>query len=162
LGTIAAEEAFRQAVANLQTAIEESKALVSHDPLPQVVGDTTQLTQVFQNLIGNAIKFCTQDVPQVHVSAQQSEKEWLISVKDNGIGISPQFHRRIFEIFQRLHGRSEYSGTGLGLALCQRIIERHGGRIWVESEPGQGSTFYFTLPFAEKTEDATVASMAAS
>jgi light-regulated signal transduction histidine kinase (bacteriophytochrome) len=112
--------------------------------------------QVFQNIIGNAIKFCAQEVPQIHVSAQQSEKEWLISVEDNGIGIAPQLHRRIFEIFQRLHGRAEYSGTGLGLALCQRIIERHGGRIWVESDLGQGSTFYFTLPLAESTEDVAV------
>ncbi|HZA23664.1 MAG TPA: ATP-binding protein [Dehalococcoidia bacterium] len=119
-------------------------------------GDTTQLMQVFQNIIGNAIKFCAQEVPQIHVSAQQSEKEWLISVEDNGIGIAPQLHRRIFEIFQRLHGRAEYSGTGLGLALCQRIIERHGGRIWVESDLGQGSTFYFTLPLAESTEDVAV------
>jgi PAS domain S-box-containing protein len=156
LETIAAEEAFHRAIANLQVAIKESRALVTHDPLPQVLGDTTQLMQVFQNLIGNAIKFCTQDVPRVHVSAHESGKEWLISVKDNGIGIAPQFHRRIFEIFQRLHGRAEYSGTGLGLALCQRIIERHGGRIWVESELGQGSTFHLTLPLAERPEDVTV------
>jgi light-regulated signal transduction histidine kinase (bacteriophytochrome) len=155
LTPVPAEEAFRRALANLQVTITESQAQISHDPLPLVLADPTQLMQVFQNLIANAIKFCSQQVPTVHVSAQPADSEWLFSVQDNGIGIDPQFHHRIFEIFQRLHGRTEYSGTGMGLALCQRIVERHGGRIWVESALGQGATFYFTLPLAQRTENVT-------
>jgi len=126
--------------------IEESNAIVTHDELPSVMADETQVVQVFQNLIGNAIKFHAEEPPRIHVSAEKNEKEWIFSVRDNGKGIDPQYHERIFVIFQRLQGKGEYPGTGIGLAICKRIIERHGGRIWVESEPGKGSTFYFTIP----------------
>jgi PAS domain S-box-containing protein len=131
---------------NLSVAIEENNACVTHDELPIVMADDTQLVQVFQNLIGNAIKFCSEEPPRIHVSAEKNEKEWIFSVRDNGKGIDPQYHERVFVIFQRLQGKGEYPGTGIGLAICKRIIERHGGRIWVESELGKGSTFYFTIP----------------
>ncbi|BCL33671.1 GAF domain-containing protein [Nostoc sp. MS1] len=188
---------LQRAIANLKIAIEESGAVITHDPLPTVMADPTQLTQVLQNLIANAIKFRRDAAPKIHiglveksivnsqqstVNSQQSkqnptspspptpssphsplptphsplptphsplptpQKTWLFSVRDNGIGIEPQYVERIFVIFQRLHSRSKYPGTGIGLAICKKIIERHGGHIWVESEPGQGSTFYFTIP----------------
>jgi chemotaxis family two-component system sensor kinase Cph1 len=114
--------------------------------LPTVNADRTQLLQVFQNLISNAIKYRSQRSPKIHVGTEEKGAEWLISVRDNGIGIAPQYADRIFRIFQRLHTRREYSGTGIGLAICKKIIERHSGRIWVESELDEGSTFYFTLP----------------
>jgi PAS domain S-box-containing protein len=130
---------------NLSVAIEENNAMVTHDELPIVMADETQLVQVFQNLIGNAIKFHSEEPPHIHVSAEKNKKEWIFSVRDNAKGIDPQYHDRIFVIFQRLQGKGEYPGTGIGLAICKRIIERHGGRIWVESELGKGSTFYFTI-----------------
>jgi len=104
------------------------------------------MAQLFQNLIGNAVKFHGQEPPSIHISANQSDAVWTIGVRDNGIGIDPRYYERIFVLFQRLHDRSEYSGTGIGLAICKRIVERHQGKIWVDSEPGKGSTFYFTLP----------------
>lgn len=131
---------------NLQIAIEESGTVVTHDPLPTVMADNSQLGQLFQNLISNAIKFRGEEPPRIHISAEQREKEWVFSVSDNGIGIDPKSVRRIFEIFQRLHGRVEYPGTGIGLAICKKIVECHGGRIWVESEPEAGAIFYFTIP----------------
>lgn len=134
-----------QAVANLQAAIEENDAKVSHDPLPTVMADYAHLVQVFQNLIGNAIKFHGTVSPQVHVSAEENKSKWTFSVRDNGIGFDTQYADRIFRIFQRLHGREDYPGTGIGLAICKKIVEDHGGRIWVESQPGEGSTFYFDL-----------------
>jgi len=137
------------AVANLDLSIRGSGAVVHHDGLPTVNGDPTQLTQLFQNLIGNAIKFRGPDPPEVRVSAALRGRDWVFSVRDNGIGIEPQYAQRIFVIFQRLHGRTEYPGTGIGLSICQRIVARHGGHIWVESEPGRGSSFYFTLPAGE-------------
>jgi PAS domain S-box-containing protein len=140
------------ACANLRAAIEESGAAVACGPLPTVIADDVQLVQFFQNLIGNAIKFRGDRPIQVRVGAERWGHEWRFWVRDNGIGIEPQHRERIFLIFQRLHGRAQYPGTGIGLAICQRIVERHGGRIWVESEPGQGSTFYFTLP-ADKEHD---------
>jgi signal transduction histidine kinase len=137
---------LRQAVNNLQVAIAESNATITHDPLPQVNGDKTQWLQLFQNLIANAIKFRREEPPQVHIMAESKDREWLFSVRDNGIGIKPQYLDRIFEIFKRLHTRREFPGTGIGLAMCKKIVERHGGRIWAESQPGVGTTFYFTIP----------------
>jgi len=140
-----AEEALAAALRNLELASEESGAEVTHDPLPPVLADQTQLTQLFQNLIGNAIKFRGADLPRIHVSARRDGGDVRFSVKDNGIGIEPQYADRVFVLFQRLHGRGEYPGTGIGLAICKKIVERHGGRIWVEPEPGEGATFSFTL-----------------
>ncbi len=133
-------------LANLQVAIAEKNATVTRDSLPVVMGDEGQLVQLFQNLIGNAIKFCREDMPIVQISAVQKDSEWLFAVRDNGIGIEPEYAERIFIIFQRLHSRRDYAGTGIGLAICKRIVERHGGRIWVESQLGEGATFYFTFP----------------
>ena len=140
------ETVFDQAVTNLQVALDEGRALITHDTLPTVMADGGQLTQLFQNLISNAIKFHGEEPPQVQVSAEQQDTEWVFSVRDNGVGIEPEFAERIFVIFQRLHSRDDYPGTGIGLSVCQKIVERHGGRIWVKSELGNGSTFYFTLP----------------
>ncbi len=139
-------EALGEASANLQTAISESSAMVTNGELPTVNADRTQLVQVFQNLVGNAIKFRKKDEPpRIHVAGERAGAEWIISVKDNGIGIDPQYFNRLFTIFQRLHGKQEYPGTGVGLAICQRIMTRHGGRIWVESSPDDGATFRFTM-----------------
>jgi PAS domain S-box-containing protein len=143
---IECESVLKATLQNLQIAIEDSQAVVTHDPLPTVRGDATQLGQLFQNLIGNAIKFRGDRRPAVHVSAARNGNAWLFSVRDDGIGIDPQYSERIFVIFQRLHSKEEYPGTGIGLALCKKIVERHGGRIWVESEPGKGATFSFTMP----------------
>ncbi len=137
---------LNSALSNLQAALHDSQGVVTYDPLPSVMADSTQLSQLFQNLIGNAIKFRGKEPPRVHISAKQQGGDWVFSVSDKGIGIEPEYVERIFIIFQRLHSRSEYSGTGIGLAVCKKIVERHGGRIWVESEPQKGSTFYFTLP----------------
>jgi len=139
------EDVFGQAMANVKVAIEESGALVNHDPLPTLMADEGQLVQLFQNLISNAIKFRNQEPPCIRVSAQKKGNEWVFSVKDNGIGIDPQHAERIFEIFKRLHTKEEYPGTGMGLAISKKIVERHGGHIWVHSQPGEGSTFYFTI-----------------
>jgi light-regulated signal transduction histidine kinase (bacteriophytochrome) len=141
------EAVLNDVLNDLRMSIGEAEADVTHDPLPTVMADKAQLAQVFQNLIANGIKFRREGVPpRVHVSAEQEGDEWVFSVEDNGIGIDPGQADRIFQIFQRLHTREEYEGTGIGLALCKRIVERHGGRIWVESEVGEGSTFTFTLP----------------
>ena len=142
---ISLDTALDQALINLQVAIEESGAVLTREPLPMVLGDTTQMVQVFQNLVGNAIKFRGKEPPRVHVSVRRHAGEWRISVRDNGIGVDGQYQERIFIIFQRLHG-SEYPGTGIGLPIARKIVERHGGRIRVESEPGKGSTFFFTMP----------------
>ena len=140
------EAAFDCALTNLQVAVDGSGAVITHHPLPVVMADASQLTQVFQNLIGNAIKFCSQELPRIHVAAEPRGNEWLFSIRDNGIGIDPQYHDRIFDMSQRLHSRTEYSGSGLGLAICDKVVKRHGGRIWVESQTGKGATFYFTIP----------------
>ncbi len=140
------ETVLEQVLSNLQVAVKESGAVVTHDPLPVITADNTQLTQLFQNLIGNAVKFHGAEPPCVHVSAVQKEQEWLFSVRDNGIGIDPGHSERIFLVFQRLHSRREYVGTGMGLAIGKKIVERHGGRIWMESQVGEGTVFYFTMP----------------
>lgn len=139
-------EVLDQVLGNLKTAIDENEAVITHDPLPTVTVDMSQMIQLLQNLIGNAIKFHGEDIPRVHIGVEHQDGEWLFSVRDNGIGIEPEYAERIFVIFQRLHTRQEYAGTGIGLAICKKIIERHGGRIWVQSQPGQGSVFYFTIP----------------
>lgn len=139
-------EAVGEALLNLEAAIEEAQADITCDPLPVVSGDERQMVQLLQNLIGNAIKYRGHDPPRVRVSADEGEGEWTFSVSDNGIGIDPEFHQNIFGIFKRLHARDEYSGTGIGLAICDRIVRRAGGKIWVESEEGKGSTFRFTIP----------------
>jgi PAS domain S-box-containing protein len=140
------EVVLQNVLRNLQVAIAEHKAVITHDVLPQVNADITQLTQLFQNLIGNAIKFHGEDPPNIHMGIEQRNDKWLFSVCDNGIGIESQYVDRIFVIFQRLHNRTDYPGTGMGLAICKKIVERHSGNLWVESTPKQGSTFYFTLP----------------
>lgn len=140
------EAVLSQVLDNLQIAIAQSHAVVTHDPLPTIMGDEIQLIQLLQNLISNAIKFRREEPPKVHVSAEHRENEWIFSVRDNGIGMEPEYFDRIFMIFQRLHSRSEYPGTGIGLAVCKKIVERHRGRIWLESTPGVGTTFYFTIP----------------
>lgn len=135
-----------EVLTNVRAAVEESRAVVTHDPLPTVMADERQLWQLFQNLIANAIKFHGAEPPNVHLSAEQRSSEWLFSVRDHGIGMDPQYAERIFVIFQRLHDREQYPGTGIGLAICKKIVERHGGKIWVVSQTGQGATFHFTLP----------------
>ena len=145
------EEALQQALVNLRGAIEESQAVVTHDPLPNVLADEMQLIQVFQNLIGNAIKYQNPGVPKVHISAAKNEeKKWIFSVRDNGLGIDSQYFEKIFGMFQRLHKREEFAGTGVGLAVCKKIVERHGGSISVESQLGHGSTFHFALAASER------------
>ncbi|OGS46229.1 MAG: hypothetical protein A2539_03010 [Elusimicrobia bacterium RIFOXYD2_FULL_34_15] len=131
---------------SMHAYMEESGAIITNDELPTLIGNESNFVQLFQNLIGNAIKFRKQEPPQVHISAKKENNEWLFSVKDNGIGIEPQYKDRIFLIFQRLHARVEYPGTGIGLSICKKIVETLGGKIWVESEYGKGSTFYFTIP----------------
>ena len=140
------EIVVKEALANLMVAIEESAAVVTQDTLPTVYGDLTQLRQLFQNLIGNALKFRGERSSKIHIGATLKHGEWQFSVADNGIGMEPQFFERVFMVFQRLHTRREYQGTGIGLAICKKVVERHGGRIWVESEPGEGATFCFTIP----------------
>ncbi len=140
---------FQNVLVWLEITIEESKATITQDPLPSVLADEVQLFQLFQNLLGNAIKFRGEHPPVIHFGVKRQGNEWLFSVKDNGIGVEAQFAERIFIIFQRLHNKVDYPGTGIGLALCKRIVERHGGSIWVESQLGQGATFYFTLPVTQ-------------
>lgn len=147
---ISTENALENALTNLRTTIAENGATVTHDSLPVITADKTQLTQVFQNLVGNAIKYRSAEVPHVHVSAAKNDGNiWIFSVRDNGLGIESQYFDRIFVLFQRLHGRDERTGTGIGLAICKKILERLGGRIWVESQLEKGSTFYFSLPQGE-------------
>ena len=139
-------EVFDRAVATLAPAVQDTDGIVVRDELPTVVGDETQLSQLLQNLIGNALKYHGQEPPRVHVSAEYSGSQWTFAVRDNGIGIEAKHHEKIFEIFRRLHTQDKYPGTGIGLAFCQRIVHRHGGKIWLESQPGKGAVFYFTIP----------------
>ena len=145
------EVILTQALENLHLAIKERDASITHDLLPMAYGDSGQLTQIFQNLIDNAIKFCSEKPPRVHISARLDGSECICSIQDNGIGIAPEYLDKLFLLFQRLHTRKEYPGTGLGLAICKRIVERHGGKIWVESRPGEGSTFYFRIPTTQRS-----------
>jgi PAS domain S-box-containing protein len=148
---ISSEDALRQALLNLRGAIEESGALVTHEPLPTVSADETQLIQLFQNLVGNAIKYHRPGVPKIHIAAARSSgKKWTFSVQDNGLGIEPQYFEKIFGMFQRLHKREAFAGTGIGLAICKKIVEQHGGRISVDSKPGHGSTFRFALAESDR------------
>jgi light-regulated signal transduction histidine kinase (bacteriophytochrome) len=142
-------EALKRALKLLEGAVTESHAQVEVASLPRVRGDVDQLTQLFQNLMGNAIKYRGDAPVKIAIDAQSNGSAWQFSVRDNGIGIEPQYFEKIFVLFQRLHTREEYPGTGIGLAICKKIVERHGGRIWVESTPGQGSAFHFTLPRGE-------------
>jgi PAS domain S-box-containing protein len=139
-------EALRQALNDLQVAIAENNAIITYDTLPLAIADKAQLAQLFQNLIGNAIKFRREEPPQIHIWAEPKDDLWVFGVRDNGIGIKPRYLERIFELFKRLHTRKEFPGTGIGLAICKKIVERHGGNIWTQSQPGVGTTFYFTLP----------------
>jgi len=138
--------ALKDAMLNLDIAIKESKAVIKQFTLPQIWANTLQITQVFQNLVGNAIKYQGEDVPLIEISAEKKDEMWQFAVKDNGIGIEQWFSERIFIVFQKLHDAKKYPGSGIGLALCKRVIEKHGGKIWFESEVGKGTTFYFTLP----------------
>ena len=147
---------FEKALVTLATRVNESHAIVAAENLPKVRGEESQLTQVFQNLLSNALKYRNEtEPPRIQISAQQHDDQWTISVQDNGIGFEPQYAERIFGLFKRLH-KDEYPGTGLGLAICQRVIERYGGRIWAEGELGKGASFHFYLARAEATEAETV------
>ena len=152
LQPVDAKACCEAAIRNLQKSIEDAQAEVRVGPMPVISGDPTQMTQLFQNLIGNAIKYRNERKPEIHVGANSNGNKWIFSVQDNGIGIEPQYFERIFQMFQRLHTRKEFSGTGIGLAVCRKIVQRHGGRIWVESQLGQGSNFLFTIPRAERIE----------
>ena len=145
------EAVLVETLATFEVTIRETKAEITHDPLPLIWANPTQLAQVLQNLLGNALKFHGTATPRIHVSAMQRDSEWVFAIRDHGIGIDPQYAKRIFTIFQRLHTREEYPGTGIGLAICQKIVERHGGRIWVESQPEQGAVFYFTIPRVDRS-----------
>lgn len=137
---------LEDALRNLEASLAAANASVSSVPLPVLPVDATQMVQLLQNLIGNALKFRGEDTPTIRIGAQRETESWVFSIQDNGIGIEPQYFERIFQIFQRLHTRKHYPGTGIGLAICKKIVERHGGTIWVQSEPGKGSTFYFSIP----------------
>ena len=143
--TVDSQQALADALANVHSAIQDAGAAVTHGPLPNVRASGLQLVHVFQNLIGNAIKFCRDEPPRVHVSAEPIDRQWRFSVRDNGIGMDQGDLTKIFDVFQRLHAPELFPGTGIGLAICKEIVERHGGRIWVESEKGVGSVFFFTI-----------------
>jgi len=151
LETVDLSVIVKTVLGDLQIAIDEQQAIITTTELPTVTANPIAMQQLFLNLIGNAIKFRSQAPPHIHLAVQQQAQQWLISIQDNGIGMVPEYKERIFVLFQRLHNSADYTGTGIGLALCRKIIENYGGQIWVDSEVGQGSTFYFTIPF--KTPD---------
>jgi PAS domain S-box-containing protein len=146
LRPVAVDAALRRALTNVRAAVEEASATISYENLPTVDADEMQLAQLFQNLLGNALKFRSASVPRIGISCIERENEYEFAVADNGIGIEPQYFERIFMVFQRLHSKGEYPGTGIGLAICKKVVERHRGKIWVTSQPGEGTTFHFTLP----------------
>ncbi|MDM8549045.1 transporter substrate-binding domain-containing protein [Desulfobacterales bacterium HSG2] len=148
-GIVDTEAVLTEAMTNLRASVRESGAVVTHDPLPAVVAESSQMILLFQDIIANGLKFCKEKPPRIHISAEKKEGEWIFSFQDNGIGIAPEYYDRIFVIFQRLHTRDKYPGTGIGLAICKKIVERHGGRIWVESREGAGSLFCFAIPIKE-------------
>ena len=148
-GPIMSETVVKNVLGSLKMAIEESQAEIVCDKLPSVRADIVQLAQVFQNLIGNALKFHDKEPPRIHIGAERAEDKWIFRVEDNGVGIDTQYAEVVFQMFQRLHERGRYDGSGIGLAIAKKIVERHGGRIWFESELGKGSTFYFTMPAVE-------------
>jgi signal transduction histidine kinase len=145
-GSVDCNEVLQEVLTTLAPAMQECGAVVTHDALPIVWAERTQVAQIFQNLIGNAVKFRGQEPPIIAVEAEQADQRWRFNVRDNGIGIAPEYAENIFVVFQRLHARTEYPGNGIGLAICKKIVERNGGKIWVESQPGSGSSFKFTLP----------------
>jgi light-regulated signal transduction histidine kinase (bacteriophytochrome) len=145
------EELIEEVLFDLEIIIEENKAIITLDPLPIIYSDRLQMRQLFQNLIGNAIKY-NDKTPLIHISVKKEDADWIFGVSDNGIGIKSEHYERIFQVFKRLHTKEEYDGTGIGLAICQKIVERHGGRIWIESELGKGSTFYFTIPLKQDNQ----------
>jgi len=140
------EQELAAAIAGLQKSIDETAAVITHDGLPAILADAAQIRKLFHNLISNALTFRSLDVPAVHIRSEEGKSEWEFAVRDNGVGLDPQYGNRIFLLFQRLHTRAERPGAGVGLAVAKKIVERHGGRIWVESEPGKGATFHFTIP----------------
>lgn len=146
-------QVLKDTLSNLEHLTHERGAHITYDELPAITGNTAQLIQLLQNLISNGIKYCEADIPAIHIAASPQEGSWLFSVKDNGIGIPEKYYQRIFAPFKRLHGAGKYEGTGLGLATCKKIVERHGGNIWCESKEGQGATFFFTLPEAKNHTD---------
>ena len=153
LKVVEVSDVVRITAKNLQASIEESRAQLRYELLPTLVGDPMLLQQLFQNLIGNAIKFHGPDAPMIRIAAETNGTDWVFSIRDNGIGIAPEHSEIVFEIFKRLHTHAEYAGSGIGLSICKKIVEQHGGRIWVESTPGEGCNFRFTLPCREKTGD---------
>ena len=144
------EKIIKRVLHNLKTLIEDNNAIVTYDPLPLIYANEYQMVQLFQNIIGNGIKYHGENKPKIHISVEKEDEEYIFSVKDNGIGIDQQHLERIFTIFQRLHTREEYAGTGIGLAITQRIIQQHSGKIWAESELGKGTTFFFTIPIKQR------------
>ncbi|WP_052374161.1 ATP-binding protein [Methanobacterium sp. SMA-27] len=146
LSSVKLEEILEETLINLKVAIDENNVVITHDHLPIIYGNDQSMIQLFQNLIGNAIKYRSEETPKIDISVKKEDKHYLFSIKDNGIGIEPKHLERIFTIFQRLHSDREYEGTGIGLAIAQKIVIQHGGKIWAESEPGKGSIFYFTIP----------------
>ncbi len=146
------EAVVAEVLERLAVSVHENAAEITWDPLPTVRADVVQVTQLFQNLLGNALKYRSDQPPRIHIGVERQGQRWQFAVRDNGIGIDPAYAARIFVVFQRLHTRDEYPGTGIGLALCQKIVERHGGEITVQSQVGQGASFTFTLPAVESAE----------